>query len=114
MVEGVVVVSTHGLTHQGVCLTVQGSAKLQLSARSVGLIEAVYNSVKPHQLISYDIPIAPAGKIAEGTTEIPFEFALEGVNGRVSDQRTHFTVRLPWRELAPRRWRDQPHFICAN
>ena len=55
---------------------------MQLSARSVGLIEAVYNSVKPHELLAAEIEIASgSGKIPDGT-EIPFEFRLDGIRGR--------------------------------
>lgn len=44
---GVVVVQSKGeLAHQGVTLTMEGSVNLQLSAKSVGVFEAFYNSLK--------------------------------------------------------------------
>ncbi|EQB78475.1 hypothetical protein CB1_000995001 [Camelus ferus] len=47
MLSGVVVISgKDAIQHQGVSLTVEGSVNLQLSAKSVGVFEAFYNSVK--------------------------------------------------------------------
>ncbi|KAG8591001.1 hypothetical protein GDO81_007006 [Engystomops pustulosus] len=42
----VVVVSKDTVQHQGIFLTMEGSVSLQLSAKSVGVFEAFYNSVK--------------------------------------------------------------------
>ena len=85
VVKGNVIITHQGpMAHQGITLKVEGAAKLQLSAKSVGLIEAIYNSVKPYTLLDYEIPMASAGKIPDGTTQIPFEFKLEGFQGRVS------------------------------
>ena len=45
--SGVVVVQSKGeLAHQGLTLTMEGSVNLQLSAKSVGVFEAFYNSLK--------------------------------------------------------------------
>jgi hypothetical protein len=38
------------MSHSGVTLKVEGTLKLQLSARSVGLFEAFYSSIKPMQV----------------------------------------------------------------
>lgn len=47
MLSGVVVVSGKDpVQHQGLFLTVEGTVNLQLSAKSVGVFEAFYNSVK--------------------------------------------------------------------
>lgn len=47
MLSGVVVVSGKDpVQHQGLSLTVEGTVNLQLSAKSVGVFEAFYNSVK--------------------------------------------------------------------
>ena len=47
MVTGVVVIQSRGeLSHNGLTLTVDGSVNLQLSAKSVGMFEAFYNSLK--------------------------------------------------------------------
>jgi len=53
-----------------------------LSAKSVGLFEAFYNSVKPIQLLNYSIELAKPGKFEDGETEIPFEFTLESLTGQ--------------------------------
>mmetsp|Transcript_3309 Transcript_3309/g.4552 ORF Transcript_3309/g.4552 Transcript_3309/m.4552 type:complete len:306 (+) Transcript_3309:62-979(+) len=83
VVRGVVVVSTKGrMSHNGIKLVLEGSVQLQLSAKSVGLFEAFYNSVKPIQLIFYSIEAAPPGKFEDGDTEIPFEFKLEPLTGQ--------------------------------
>ncbi|XP_063126700.1 vacuolar protein sorting-associated protein 26C isoform X4 [Rattus norvegicus] len=47
MLSGVVVISSKdSVQHQGVSLTMEGTVNLQLSAKSVGVFEAFYNSVK--------------------------------------------------------------------
>jgi hypothetical protein len=51
-VAGVVVV-TGPLNFSGIVLTVEGTVTLQLSARSVGLFEAFYSSLKPLQLMRF-------------------------------------------------------------
>lgn len=48
LIAGVIVITSKGeLTHNGINLTMEGTVNLQLSARSVGLFEAFYNSLKP-------------------------------------------------------------------
>ena len=82
LVKGVVIVSTKSdLSHNGLTLTMEGSVNLQLSAKSVGVFEAFYNSLKPIQLVQYSIDLAKPGKIPHGTTEIPFEMPLRAKGG---------------------------------
>jgi hypothetical protein len=82
-VTGVVVVSSKGkLQHQGVKLILEGTVQLQLSAKSVGLFEAFYQSVKPIQLLSYSVDLTKPGKFEDGDTELPFEFPLEPLSGQ--------------------------------
>jgi len=77
-VTGVVVVrSDSKQSHGGIKLNVEGTVNLQLSARSVGLFEAFYSSMKPMELLNYGITICSAGKIPKGETELPFEFELK-------------------------------------
>eukprot|EP01083_Nonionella_stella_P083656 231373_1 len=77
-VSGVIIVrSDSKLSHQGIKLQVCGTVDLQLSARAVGLFEAFYNSIKPMELISYDITVSEAGRLPKGVTELPFEFDLK-------------------------------------
>jgi hypothetical protein len=52
VVEGTVLIITPtSITHQGVRLIATGTIMLQLSARQVGVFEALYSSVKPIQLM---------------------------------------------------------------
>lgn len=68
--------SNSDIKHDGITLTAEGTVNLQLSAKNVGIIEAFYQSVKPIQLVTCNMEVAPAGKIPAGKTEIPFEFLL--------------------------------------
>ena len=78
VVAGVIVVQSKGeIQHTGVTLVMDGTVNLQLSARSVGLFEAFYNSLKPIQLIDYSVDIVKPGKFPNGKTEIPFELPLK-------------------------------------
>ena len=70
------------MAHNGIVLTVTGTVQMQLSPKNVGLFEAFYASIKPIELVSYNIDVAPAGKLPEGTTELPFEFKLQPVKGQ--------------------------------
>ncbi|XP_064610239.1 vacuolar protein sorting-associated protein 26C-like [Liolophura sinensis] len=80
LVAGVVVVDSgrSDFQHQGITLSMEGAVSLQLSAKSVGLFEAFYNSLKPIQLINYSLEVAKPGKLPSGKTEIPFEIPLKG------------------------------------
>lgn len=83
VVKGAVVVTSKGdLSHSGVTLTMEGSVTLQLSAKSVGVFEAFYNSLKPIQLLSYSIDLVKPGKFPNGTTEVPFELPLRAKAGK--------------------------------
>lgn len=82
-VKGSVSVTTKdAINHNGITLTMEGMVNLQLSAKSVGMFEAFYNSLKPIQLVSYSVEIAKAGKIPSGTTDISFEFPLKPKMGK--------------------------------
>ena len=65
----------------GIRLLVVGSVSLQLSARSIGLFEAFYSSLKPVVVLSQEFEVCPSGKFAAGVTEIPFEFDLKANPG---------------------------------
>jgi len=76
-VTGAVVVTTQGsMSHNGIKVTVEGSAALQLSARSIGLFEAFYSSLKPVEILKYEFELSPGGTFQNGTTQVPFEFVL--------------------------------------
>lgn len=81
IIQGQVIISSpKGFAHQGISMKVEGSARLQLSAKSTGLFEAFYNAVKPLDLVYFHIPIAGSGKVPLGITKFPFEFELEGID----------------------------------
>jgi len=82
-VSGVLVATCEEATkHAGITLNVTGFVTLILSARNMGLYEAFSSNMKPLQLVNYTIPIAPAGKLPAGTSELPFEFILKPVTGQ--------------------------------
>lgn len=83
LIRGVVVITSKGdISHNGLSLTLEGSVNLQLSAKSVGVFEAFYNSLKPIQLINYNLELVKPGKFPNGTTEVPFELPLKGKGGK--------------------------------
>ncbi|KAL8573900.1 Vacuolar protein sorting-associated protein 26C [Nucella lapillus] len=90
VVAGVVVVNSKGeCQHQGITLIVEGVVNLQLSAKSVGVFEAFYNSVKPIQLLHYPLEVAKAGRLPSGKTEIPFEVPLKSKPGKALYETYH-------------------------
>jgi len=87
---GVVCLSSKDkFSHQGITLTMNGSVSLQLSAKSVGLFEAFYNSLKPIELVSFSLEVQKAAKLPDGTTEIPFEFPLKAKPGQTLYETYH-------------------------
>lgn len=83
VVSGAVIVQSQGaMRHQGITIQVEGSAQLQLSARSIGLFEAFYSSLQPVKILSFEIEVAPAGRLGSGLTELPFEFTLRPFTGQ--------------------------------
>ncbi|XP_067132140.1 vacuolar protein sorting-associated protein 26C [Centruroides vittatus] len=77
-VTGVIVIDSKGeVKHEGITLTAEGSVTMQLSAKNVGILEAFYSSVKPIQLLHFNMEISKPGKLPVGRTEIPFEIPLK-------------------------------------
>ncbi|XP_005100134.1 vacuolar protein sorting-associated protein 26C [Aplysia californica] len=90
VIAGVVVVQSKGdLQHQGITLTMEGMVNLQLSAKSVGLFEAFYNSLKPIQVLMYTLEVAKPGRLPSGKTEIPFEVPLKPKPGKTLYETYH-------------------------
>ena len=81
LVQGSVVVinnsSSSLLKFNSIKLKIEGNVNLQLSARSIGLLEAFYSSLKPISLINFTLDVSNSGKCKMGTTEYPFEFKLK-------------------------------------
>jgi len=90
LVKGVVVIkSKDSFSHQGISLSIDGNVSLQLSAKSVGLFEAFYNSLKPIQLVQYNVELGKSGKMPKGETEIPFEIPLKPKPGQTCYETYH-------------------------
>lgn len=51
------------LVHNGITLLMDGVVNLQLSAKSVGVFEAFYNSIRPIPLVSQTVEIQKNGKL---------------------------------------------------
>jgi len=78
-VTGSVIVTTKGgFAHSGITIQMLGTVTLQLSAKSVGLFEAFYHSLKPIPIVDYVTTIEKTGKI-DDTKEYPFEFELKAL-----------------------------------
>eukprot|EP00041_Stephanoeca_diplocostata_P025308 m.659204 g.659204 ORF g.659204 m.659204 type:complete len:296 (-) comp22722_c0_seq3:3452-4339(-) len=89
-VAGVVVISSKdGFSHQGISLVMDGQVSLQLSAKSVGLFEAFYNSLKPIQLVNFGLELSKPGKMGKGSFEIPFEIPLKPKPGQKTYETYH-------------------------
>jgi len=89
-IRGNLVVSVpSSFSHSGVSITLFGSVTLQLSAKSVGLFEAFYNSLKPVELMDYKLNIESSGTIPSGTTTIPFEFVIKPMEGQELHETYH-------------------------
>ncbi|CAI8048035.1 Vacuolar protein sorting-associated protein 26C [Geodia barretti] len=83
VIKGALVVTSKSeLSHTGITLAMDGTVSLQLSAKSVGVFEAFYNSLKPINLLNYSLEISKAGKLPSGSTEIPFELPLRPKAGK--------------------------------
>ncbi|KAJ7528568.1 hypothetical protein O6H91_15G008400 [Diphasiastrum complanatum] len=78
VLDGVLVVTTpSNLSHQGLRLRTTGTISMQLSSRAVGVLESLYTSIKPIQLMDKIVDISAAGKLLAGKTELPFHIALD-------------------------------------
>eukprot|EP01129_Flabellula_baltica_P009817 TRINITY_DN4081_c0_g1_i1.p1 TRINITY_DN4081_c0_g1~~TRINITY_DN4081_c0_g1_i1.p1 ORF type:complete len:293 (-),score=60.18 TRINITY_DN4081_c0_g1_i1:19-897(-) len=81
VVQGVIVVTSRsGLSHNGITITLTGAVELTVSARSVGLFDAFYNSLKPVPLV--DLSSSIEGGKVKGSVEYPFEFILQPLSGQ--------------------------------
>jgi len=78
-VRGVVKVTSKTATkHSGLRLLVEGGITFQYTgSNNMNLFDVVMSSFKPIKLVDFSMELATAGKLPEGTTEIPFEFTLQ-------------------------------------
>ena len=94
-VTGAVVVTcdSSSMSFNSISMDVKGEIRLQLSARSVGLFEAFYSSIKPMVLLDYELDISGGGgKVQSGDTEFPFEFDLVPEHGQPRFYETYHGV----------------------
>lgn len=91
IVRGTVLLNGRGqpLVFESINLQAEGTVSLQLSAKSVGLFEAFYSSIKPVELLSHQEVLKPAGKLSEGVSEVPFQFTLSPVKGEKLHETYH-------------------------
>jgi hypothetical protein len=82
-ITGTVIVESKGssLSYNSIRLLIEGTVTLTLSARSIGLFEAFYSSLKPIQILNFEIQVSSGGKCNAGVTEFPFEFVLKPQEG---------------------------------
>jgi len=85
----IVIQSKTEFKHDGVVLSMEGHVNLQLSSKTVGIFEAFYQSVKPIQLLSYQIELIKAGRLAPGRSEFPFEFPLRARHNKTLYETYH-------------------------
>ena len=90
--RGIATINTRGagsLQHEGITLVAEGAASLQLSAKSVGLFEAFYSSIKPVQLLLYQQDLQPSGRLPDGRHEFEFELPLQPLPGEKLHESYH-------------------------
>ncbi|PQQ15477.1 Down syndrome critical region protein 3 homolog [Prunus yedoensis var. nudiflora] len=63
--------------HYGIRLSVNGSVNLQVRGGSAGVIETLVGVAKPISIVNKIIEVRPSGKIASGTSEIPFSMNIK-------------------------------------
>lgn len=63
--------------HDGIVVTIEGLVNLMLGNKSTGIFEPFSNSIKPFQLLNSSVQLAGAGKLAQGFSELAFEFPLQ-------------------------------------
>lgn len=78
LVEGKIIVkSSSSISHYGIRIAVNGSVNLQVRGGSAGVIETLVGVAKPISILRNKIvEVRPSGKIASGTTEIPFSMSI--------------------------------------
>ncbi|CAN6577795.1 unnamed protein product [Malus baccata var. baccata] len=78
IIEGKIVVkSSSSISHYGIRLAVNGSVNMQVRGGSAGVIESLVGVAKPISIVNKIIEVRPSGKIASGTSEIPFSINIK-------------------------------------
>ncbi|KAL8474685.1 hypothetical protein ACS0TY_031214 [Phlomoides rotata] len=77
-IEGKVITRLNSsISYQSIRLTLSGAVNLQVRGGSAGVIESLYGVIKPIPIVKKVVDIQSSGKIASGTTEIPFSVILK-------------------------------------
>jgi hypothetical protein len=88
-VDGIVTVHAYkGWQHAGVKITVEGKIYLNATSRGVGILDSM-NASKPITVFRDEIDLASSGKFVDGSTDLPFEFALTGQSGQTLYESYH-------------------------
>lgn len=77
--------SASSFSHNGVQLDLEGTIGLQLSAKSVGLFEAFYSSMKPVTIIAKSETLSKGAKCDKGQTKLEFAFELVPDTGKLNE-----------------------------
>jgi len=64
--------------HQGIVVTACGSVQARVGENSVTILEALFASVDPVNVLDVQLVLAPPGRLATGVHKFPFSFALRG------------------------------------
>lgn len=78
----IVVDSSKVVSHGGIAVTVEGTASLQLSARSVGIFEALSGSTERIDLMKEVITVCSPGKLQPGVSKYPFRFKVKPLSSQ--------------------------------
>ena len=79
-VRGEILIKVHRedapLHHNGIALSAVGSVRLQLSEKDSSLLDQLFATVDPIEMMDACLELKPPGKLPIGTHAIPFAFAL--------------------------------------
>ncbi|PIN07324.1 putative protein with similarity to embryogenesis protein H beta 58 and VPS26 [Handroanthus impetiginosus] len=76
--EGKVVARlSSAISYQSIRLTINGAVNLQVRGGSAGVVESLYGTIKPVQIVKRVVDIQSYGKMGSGMTEITFSVILK-------------------------------------
>lgn len=76
-IQGKIVVTlTSSISHQGIRISLNGTANLQVRGGMTGVIESLYTAVKPISIVTKSTEVRSSGRLGAGRTEIPFSVIL--------------------------------------
>ncbi|MCO5594416.1 hypothetical protein L7F22_048446 [Adiantum nelumboides] len=82
VIEGrVIIATTSAISYQGIKIVLTGTITLQPSLKSVGVLESLYTSIKPIQLLNKSVQVEATGTLNPSSNEIPFRLTLDGAKG---------------------------------